>query len=104
MGCGGSVFLGKDLLNIIESTSNNSSPISNEQRVITKEVYPKPPSTTVNNIIINNYNGNVLKNITNIEPYASQMHRGNSCLQNQNTFNENLKGYNLAGYGDLSSF
>jgi hypothetical protein len=27
---------------------------------------------TVNNIIINNYNGNVLKNITNIEPYASK--------------------------------
>ena len=28
-------------------------------------------NATVNNIIINNYNGNVLKNITNIEPYAS---------------------------------
>jgi hypothetical protein len=28
-------------------------------------------STTVNNIIINNYTGNALKNITNIEPYAS---------------------------------
>ena len=31
--------------------------------------------TTVNKIIINNYSGNVLKNLTNLEPYASQMQK-----------------------------
>jgi hypothetical protein len=37
---------------------------SNDKKAETK--------TTVNNIIINNYNGNVLKNITNIEPYSNK--------------------------------
>ena len=67
MGCGG-IFLGTDLLNLIESSSNHSSPQVTNDRDISDE-RRKP---TVNNIIINNYNGNVLKNITNLEPYAGK--------------------------------
>ncbi|CDW78045.1 zinc ran binding protein [Stylonychia lemnae] len=67
MGYGG-IFLGQDLLSIIESTSNSSSPAGHGYRVNSTEKIQEKP--TVNNIIINNYNGNVLKNITNIEPYT----------------------------------
>lgn len=70
MNCGG-IFLGKELLSLIESTSNNSSPLStNCQKMNSNE--KANDKSTVNNIVINNYNGNVLKNITNLEPYASK--------------------------------
>jgi hypothetical protein len=66
MGSGG-IFLGQELLNIIESNSNNASPSGAGGKTDSKSEKVVP---TVNNIIINNYNGSVLKNITNLEPYA----------------------------------
>lgn len=54
MGYGG-IFLGKDLLSIIESNSSNSSPAG-----------PRKTASIVNNIVVNNTT--VLKNITNLEP------------------------------------
>ena len=59
MGYGG-IFLGKDLLSIIESNSSNSSPAA-------PRIEPKIERTPfINNITMNN--SNVLKNITNLEP------------------------------------
>ncbi len=63
----GILYLGADLLNILENSSNNSSP--NKDKQDSKE---KPSEAPVNNIIINNFNGNVLKNITNIENNQSK--------------------------------
>lgn len=90
----GSIFLGRDLLSILESSSSGSSPaqlshsktplgnhLVNEgvplshqdtttypsQHIRREPVY-QAPAPTVNNIIINNYNGSVLKNITNLDP------------------------------------
>jgi len=65
---GGSLFLGQELLNLIESSSNKSSPLINEGKTAKLNEHLPP----IQNIIINNYNGNVLKNITNLEPFASQ--------------------------------
>ena len=53
---------------MIESNSNHTSPSGSGQKVQKKT--DKTPK--VNNIIINNYNGNVLKNITNLEPYSNK--------------------------------
>lgn len=72
MGSGG-IFLGQELLNIIESNSNNASPQGNGYKADSRNEKVAP---TVNNIIINNYNGSVLKNITNLEPFASKLYDG----------------------------
>lgn len=86
-GPGGNSQLVKELLNLIDTTGRTPSPI------LQKPTYSKAEpgqGATVNNIIINNqiklqepagrfvlnnqvnYNGSVLKNITNLEPFVSQ--------------------------------
>ena len=90
-GGGGSIYIGKDLLNLIESGSNNSSPYTNSNVRNENEQVKGSKGTTVNKIIINNYSGNVLKNLTNLEPYASQMQKsvslGSEYVGNQNKYN-----------------
>lgn len=83
MNCDG-ILLGTELLNILESCSSEKSSPETASHKMTLPSENRPP--TVNNIIINNYkindnclkgpmftyNGGALKNITNLEPYASR--------------------------------
>ena len=76
MGYGGGIYLGRDLLSLLESSSSNSSPAGSghKQQPPPQVSHFNPLETrqpTVNNIIINNYNGNVLKNITNTSAETS---------------------------------
>lgn len=92
MGYGG-IYLGRDLLSILESSSSSSSPagsgnkntetplrlgsailrstsqknIQPQQTHLAQVPLPPPPAPTVNNIIINNFNGNVIKNLSDLE-------------------------------------
>ncbi len=86
-GSGGNSQLVQELLNLIEPSGRTPSPILHKP---TDAKPDQPPGQTVNNIIINNqiklqepngrfvlnnqvnYNGSVLKNITNLEPFVSQ--------------------------------
>ena len=75
MGYGGGIYLGRDLLSLLESSSSNSSPAGSGHKQQPPQVSHFNPletrQPTVNNIIINNYNGNVLKNITNTSAETS---------------------------------
>lgn len=64
----GSIFLGKELLGLLEGNSTHTSPQSSNQKEPQARQSTDRPQSTINNIIINNYNGNVLKNITNLKP------------------------------------